>query len=343
MRVLVAEDDATSRLVLERALVKGGYSVEVSRDGSEALERLKRESFDILMTDWMMPQMDGIELIRQVRTSVKPVPVIIMTTALASAEARAHALRSGADDFLAKPVTPKGVMKTLSSCLARRRQPPLSIVKATVEVSPCKPTLPPFVGVVVATSTGGPDALLQVFRAVPDSCRAAFFVVQHAPAWMLESFVPRLQQETALKVHLAEAGMRVSEGQVYLAPGDRHLCIVPGKLVIELNQNDEENFVRPAADPLFRSAASAFGRHCVAVVLTGLGRDGTLGAARVAENGGTVLAQDPATTVISSMPQSVISAGLAREVLPLEAIGASIARHVGLMSEDLVAGLVAGQ
>ncbi len=343
MRVLIAEDDATSALVLERTLIKGGYSSVVARDGSEAFERLKQETFDVLMTDWMMPQMDGIELIHKVRTSIKPVPVIIMTTALASAEARTHALRSGADDFLAKPVTPKGVMKTLSSCLARRKQPPLSVTKGFAEVPPRNFKLPPFAGVAVAASTGGPDALLQVFRTLPDSCRAAFFVVQHAPAWMLESFVPRLQRETDLKVHLAEEGMRVSEGQVYLAPGDRHLCIVPGKLVIELNQNEEENFVRPAADPLFRTAASAFGRHCIAVILTGLGRDGTLGAARVAEHGGTVLAQDPATTVVSSMPQSVISAGLARQVLPLEAIGASIVGHVGLMSEDPVTGVVARQ
>ena len=97
MKILIAEDDATSALMLQRTLTKGDYDVTVARDGIDALAAIKQKPFDALVTDWMMPRMDGIELIRQVQTIVKPVPVIIVVTALDSVEAQAHALEAGAE------------------------------------------------------------------------------------------------------------------------------------------------------------------------------------------------------------------------------------------------------
>ena len=103
MKILIAEDDATTALLLQRTLTKGGYDVTVARDGIDALAAIKHKPFDALITDWMMPRMDGIELIRQVRTIVKSDMIIIVITALDSVKAKAHALEAGANDYLARP------------------------------------------------------------------------------------------------------------------------------------------------------------------------------------------------------------------------------------------------
>ena len=107
--------------------------------------------------------------------------------------------------------------------------------------------------------------------------QAAFFVVQHGPAWMLETFSQRLMKETSFKVKMAANYMVPELGTVYLAPGDKHMLVDEHTLKLVINDGPKENFVRPAADPLFRSVAKAFGRYTVAVVLTGLGKDGSQG------------------------------------------------------------------
>jgi two-component system, chemotaxis family, protein-glutamate methylesterase/glutaminase len=111
---------------------------------------------------------------------------------------------------------------------------------------------------------------------------------------------------------------------------------------LSLNQDPPENFVRPAADPLFRSVAKAFGRDAVAVVLTGMGRDGTIGAGYVASAGGTVLAQDPATAILASMPQSVIDLRIATSVVPLDRMGAAISARIAALATDRLSAAASG-
>ena len=159
--------------------------------------------------------------------------------------------------------------------------------------------LPSLVGVAIATSTGGPPALTEVLRGLPPSIssKAAFFLVQHGPEWMLSTFTSRIQGDTSLEVVLGSQGMPVKPGHLYLAPGDRHLTVRPGHYTLKVSNDPPENFVRPAADPLFHSTAEAFGRYCVGVILTGMGRDGTRGAAYIHRVGGVVLAQDPSSAM----------------------------------------------
>ena len=165
--------------------------------------------------------------------------------------------------------------------------------------------------------------------------KTSVFLVVHGPAWMLETFSTRLQKETTMTVRLAEEGMETRAGEMYLAPGDRHMVVESGSLRIRLNMDAPENYMRPAADPLFRSAAAAFGRHCIAVVLTGMGRDGTLGAATIAAAGGKVIAQDPRTAVASSMPQTVVNIGAASSVVPLDALGEALRTQVLALAAEL--------
>jgi two-component system chemotaxis response regulator CheB len=328
-KVLVADRSEEDARGLERILSPCGCEVTVTAGASPALELLKRARFDVLLTGRLLGKEDGLDLIRRVRREVFPVPLLVLRTALSSERARAEVLASEADDFLLEPLHPQAVLATMENALLRLRQP----APALPPRPPGRPRgrtrgLPPFAAVALAASTGGPEALSTLLRVLPADCRAAFLVVQHGPPWMLETFAERLRREGPFPVELASEGVALAPGRVYLAPGGRHLCVEGRPPRLALRDEPPENFLRPAADPLFRTAADAFGPRCLAVVLTGMGRDGALGAARVLAAGGGVLAQDPESAVAPSMPQTLVAAGIPDAVLPLEEMAPAIAEAV---------------
>lgn len=337
MKILIAEDDLVSRVLLEKILCKAGHEVLSARNGAEAWKLLKEISFDALLTDWMMPEMDGIELVHKVRAFRRPAPLIMIITALALAEGRARALDSGADDYLLKPYDPGEILARLDSGIRRLRQGGDATDHRTAGLK-----LPAMIGVGIAASTGGPPTLLKLFAGIEATEDAAFFIVLHGPAWLFETFLPRLQAQTSMKVRIGEDGMPVRRGEVYLAPGDRHMVIETQKPVIRLNDDPEENFVRPAADPLFRSLARVFGRRTIGVVVTGMGHDGTIGSGYLAAAGGLVIAQDPATAILSSMPQSVINLRIAKTVSHLDSLGSVVSCNVKKMAMEFAGKPVAG-
>ncbi len=334
-KILVAEDELTNSILLKRLLSKAGYSVVVAHNGADALKHLEREQFDALLTDWMMPEMDGIELIRRIRQKIKPVPLIIMITALVSEGARSYALESGADDYIAKPIDVEELLTRVKDGLSKTEQMVPEIQAGLEQIAQSTEIIPRFTGVVIATSTGGPPTLIELFKTVPEDIRASFFIVQHGPPWMLETFSQRLQRETKLKVSLASNDTLAELGNIYIAPGDKHMRIEPGSLKLILDDGPKENFVRPAADPLFRSAADSFGSFCAAVVLTGLGRDGAQGAAQIASVKGRIIVQDPETAVAPSMPRTVIESGIEHIVCPLADIGKLLTETVDTMADRL--------
>lgn len=322
MKILIVEDDPTSTLVLERSLRKAGYETVSAPDGLAALDLLKDSSCDAIVSDWMMPRMDGIELVRKIRETVQPPPVILMVTSLASPDARTHALAAGADDYLAKPFSVPEVLERLGNCLARRAQPEPKIVPALPEAPPHLPP-PPFPALAIAASTGGPEAVREVIRGLGEVHDIAALLVLHGPAWMLETFAGRLQKETTLSVRLAEDNMALEPGKFYIAPGEWHM-VVDESMTIRLNKDAPENYMRPAADPLFRSVARVFHRASVGLILTGMGRDGTLGASELAAAGASVIVQDPRTAIAPSMPQTAINAGVATETHALQHLASAI-------------------
>ena len=336
MRILVVDDDRSSAFVLQQTLIHHKHQAEVVYDGEEALRKVHKEKFDVLLVDWMLPKMDGIELVRRLRKEVIPTPVIVMLTAITLPRAQEHALQAGADDYIAKPYEARVLLQRISDAMSRRIQP----APATKKAAP-KPkslgVLPNFVAVVVGTSTGGPVALRSLLQKLPADMvtKASFFVVLHGPDWMLLSLSDYLADSTPFAIKLAAHRMHAEPGYVYLAPAGKHLVVVPDRFELHLTDTEKENYVRPAADPLFRSAADAFGRYCVAAVLTGMGRDGTQGASHVAAAGGMIIAQDPDTAVAPSMPTTVIQAGLASIVPPLEEMGPTIAREATRLYAEL--------
>jgi two-component system chemotaxis response regulator CheB len=187
---------------------------------------------------------------------------------------------------------------------------------------------------VIGSSTGGPEALAKVLPQLPASLPVPVLLVQHMPPVFTRQFAQRLDRLCALRIVEAADGSPLEPGVVHLAPGDHHLVVrTTGRagaqrLQTGLNQGPPENFCRPAVDPLFRSAVTAYDGAVLAVVLTGMGADGRNGAGEVRAAGGTVIVQDQASSVVWGMPGAVSQAGHADEVLPLDRIPDAITRHL---------------
>ena len=182
--------------------------------------------------------------------------------------------------------------------------------------------------VAVASSAGGITALSQLLGALPTDLPVPVLVVQHLDRRHETVLAQVLARRTPMLVKLAEAGERAEPGTVYVAPPNRHL-LVSATGVLNLSDSELVHFVRPSADLLFESVAGAFGSRAIACVLTGTGRDGSMGVSAVKSRGGTVIVQDPASAEFSGMPQAAVDAGEVDFVLPLGEIA------------DVIRGLVA--
>jgi two-component system chemotaxis response regulator CheB len=182
----------------------------------------------------------------------------------------------------------------------------------------------------IGTSTGGPNALAAVIPRLPEAFPVPVVVVQHMPPLFTRLLADRLNSQSQLQVREGEPGSVVEAGQVWIAPGDHHMTVVRkgAQSFLKLNQDPPENSCRPAVDVLFRSVARAYGPSALAVVMTGMGSDGTRGAAHIREGGGEVFVQDEATSVVWGMPGAVVSSGCADKICPLGDLSQEIVRRV---------------
>ncbi|HXE57027.1 MAG TPA: CheB methylesterase domain-containing protein, partial [Gemmatimonadales bacterium] len=185
--------------------------------------------------------------------------------------------------------------------------------------------------VCVGVSTGGPNALAALLPALPADFPVPVLIVQHMPPLFTKLLADRLSTQSRIPVREASGGEPLTPGTAWLAPGDRHLVVVPDTdgPRLRLTLDPPENSCRPAVDVLFRSVAAVFGGRALGVILTGMGQDGLRGSEEIRRAGGRILAQDQATSVVWGMPGFVASAGLADRVLPLDQIAPEIVRRVG--------------
>jgi two-component system, chemotaxis family, protein-glutamate methylesterase/glutaminase len=224
---------------------------------------------------------------------------------------------------------------------AQRAQPQSSAVRRVPEIKPVRTEKPeislrPFAlttprALVVGSSTGGPQALTALFGKLTAAIdRAPVLITQHMPPTFTTVLAEHLQRVSGRGAHEAEDGEPILAGGIYLAPGGRHMRAVrDGKIIkIALGDDPPINFCRPSVDPLFSTAASIWGSSLLAVMLTGMGYDGTHGATDIVAAGGSVIAQDEASSVVWGMPRSVAQAGLCSAVLPLDQIAGKILRLI---------------
>jgi two-component system chemotaxis response regulator CheB len=220
------------------------------------------------------------------------------------------------------------LLKALQMGLLKKGQPFPQVTLPCLRQAAAAP--PPFLAVVLAASTGGPETVEDVILNLPPAATedVCFFLALHGPAWMLSTYATHLRARTGWDVRLAEDGEAFQPGRLYIAPGDRHLEVAGPTPRARLTQDPPENFVRPSADPLLRTVARVFGPHAIVAVLTGVGCDGTMGAAHIAAACGTILVQSPETSVVAQMPAAVLRAGLSRQKVARHQMGAALGRVI---------------
>jgi two-component system chemotaxis response regulator CheB len=288
--------------------------------------------------------MNGIEAVRAIRATRSRVPIIMFSTLTErGASATLDALSAGANEYVTKPANVGSVAQSMESVrqqlipkIKALTGRPMSSGPAPVAAAPvaARPPAPrtrapkePAV-LVIGSSTGGPEALSKVLPLLPAALPVPVLVVQHMPPVFTRQFAQRLDRLCALTVVEAGDGTPLVPGTVHIAPGDFHLTVGTSGTArrTALNQAPPENFCRPAVDVLFRSAVAAYDGAVLGVVLTGMGSDGRIGAGQIRDAGGTVIAQDQATSVVWGMPGAVTQAGFADEVVPLGRVAEAIIR-----------------
>jgi two-component system chemotaxis response regulator CheB len=205
---------------------------------------------------------------------------------------------------------------------------------AEAEGAPQAPKLRPFPTMaprvlLIGASTGGPQALTRLVSRLDIVAESApILITQHMPATFTTILAEHLTRAGARPVHEAVDGEPVLAGQIYLAPGGKHMRVARrnGSAVIALDDGPALHFCKPAVDHLFSSAAEVWGQWNLALILTGMGADGSSGAASIVASGGSVIAQDETTSVVWGMPGAAVEAGVCSAVLPIEQIGPKVAR-----------------
>jgi two-component system chemotaxis response regulator CheB len=359
IRVLVVDDSAFMRKVLQ-GIISSDPDLQVcgeARDGRDAIAQLESLRPDVISMDINMPHMDGLQATEVIMSS-NPHPVLIVSSeSREGADVTLKALQLGAIDFVSKPSS--GIDLDMSSiqdelCRKLKMAAKVRVVrtaarsngqqKSAVErpvaqkAEPSKPNgrsggetshrgAGKFPIVVVASSTGGPATLMKFIPAFPADFPGAIIVVQHMPGNFTSQFSKQLAEVSEIKVKEAEAGEIVVPGQVYVCPGSNHLRVsATGRVV--LDDGPRIGGYRPCADLTLESVVAYSGPNAVAVILTGMGNDGSKGVQVVKAAGGYVIAQDESTAVIFGMPQEAIKTGAVDQVLPVDAIYSAVEKRV---------------
>ena len=332
-RVLIVDDSAVARAVLTRMVADtAGCSVAAAvPDVPSALAFLAAEMVDVILLDLEMPGIDGLTAMPDLLAAGAGAKVLVVSSIAGDGAAvTVEALALGAADTLVKPghyVTAGCFARALAEKLARlgERTEPVAPLLTRGGASPRD-----FDVVAIGASTGGIHALTSLFQALPPSFTAPIAVTQHLPAAFMPHFARQMAAATGRRCEIASDRLVPANNMIVIAPGDAHLVATPlptGGAAMRLSRTPVPNGNLPSVDPMFETLAECFGPRLLAIVLSGMGRDGLQGAARVRQRGGTLVVQDQASSVVWGMPGAVVRAGLADAVLSPEEIGRFVGQY----------------
>jgi two-component system chemotaxis response regulator CheB len=333
-------------------------------NGKIAIQKVRELKPDLLTLDIEMPEMDGLAVLDALFENGQPKVAVIVVSALSrrGGDLTVRALQKGAFDFITKPEsdTPELGRQALLRALEPRiralshRQDIRDILRGGLSRSKAESPAPAAADrvslesnlggiasrmqrlsdhtkpemILIGVSTGGPAALAQLLPAIPGDIGVPILVVQHMPPIFTKSLADSLAPKCAVKVREAISGEVPKPGTVYIAPGGQQMRLGIGSQnqpVLEVTDDPPENNCRPSVDYLFRSAANRFPGRSMAVILTGMGSDGTLGLRLLKRHNCFVIAQDEASCIVYGMPKAAVDAGVADAILPLDSIASRIA------------------
>ncbi len=346
IRVAIADDSPFTCKLLASYLEENGDCrvVGVAHDASQTLDMVRKSVPDVLTLDLQMPGADGLELLRQVSSSA-PVPVVVISGISRRAAATTlRALELGAVDFVLKythgaPISAASLKREIVTKVKAAAGAQVTVPRARAALAPVEPAAPkparppvraatgprPAAGVIViGGSTGGPRALGELLAELPAEFASCCVVVQHLPALFTIPFAEQLSRQTALPVQEMTPGGRLEPGRVFVTPGSVHVLVRPdGRL--ELQQPTDRDRYRPSIDLAMSSAAESFGPGATGVILTGMGDDGAEGLKRIRLAGGRAFVQEPASSVMASMPTRALELAGADHVATPARIGQLLA------------------
>ena len=363
LRVMLVDDSVVIRGMISRWLnAEPDIVVAASlRTGLEAVNQVERINPDIAVLDIEMPELDGISALPQLLAKKRNLIVIMASTLTRrNAEISFKALSLGASDYIPKPESTRESsaaeifrhdlvqkIRHLGAKVRRSSSVPHSPSHAALPDrardgalrAPAAVAIPPIVRrnfssqnprvLLIGSSTGGPQALMSVVAEIgPVIDRFPVLITQHMPPTFTTILGEHLARASHRPAREAIDGEAVKPGQIYLAPGGRHMRVARhrGETVIVLDDSAPVNFCKPAVDPLFSSAIDVWQGGVLALVLTGMGSDGMRGGRDIVAAGGSVIAQDEATSVVWGMPGAAAHAGICSAVLPLNQIAPKLVR-----------------
>lgn len=338
IRILVVEDSFLMRKIISD-IISSDPKLEIvgdAKDGKEAMEKVFALKPDVVTLDINLPSVDGLHVLGEIMKK-QPTRVIMLSAySRQGTSATFRALELGAVDFIAKP------SGEVSLNLSKLKEEIIFKIKLAARIELDKFSLPSSAIskeakpalikklVIIGASTGGPRALLEVMRQLPAGLPAGFLVIQHMPEGFTLSFAERIAWQSGIKAKEAEDGDAFVVDKAFVAPTGYHMTLEgsQAQAMVRLNRGPLVNFVRPSLDVTMMSGVEVFGKDIVAVVLTGMGKDGLEGARKIKEQGGTVIVQDEKTSVVWGMPKVIYKAGLADKVLPLYDIPKAIVESI---------------
>lgn len=355
IRILIVEDSLVVAMLL-KSMLDAETDMEVvghAKDGREGVKMALELKPDLITMDIRMPNMDGFEATREIMAT-QPVPIVVVSSSVDDEELKItfHAIGAGALAVLEKPCGPShpdyaAVRENLLSTLRamsvvkvvrrerriRRKLENGELAAAQIYSGALPASLPksnggPFELVAIGCSTGGPQALCEVFQSLPAGFPVPILVVQHISKGFISGLVSWLDSISPLHVKIAEEGEKLLPGKVYLAPDDRHLLAgqINGQLIATLSNAPAVGQFRPSATPLLQSVSKHCGSKAIGVMLSGMGHDGAAGMKDLHEAQGHTLIQDEESCVVFGMPGSALKLGAVDMVVNLSEIGAYLTK-----------------
>lgn len=326
IKTLLIEDSGFMRIVLSD-LISRDETIEVvgtAKNGREGVEKVKSLKPDVVITDLVMPDFDGLYLVKTIMREM-PLPIILLSSLDRTSSKVFDALSEGAFDFMDKPRDAQGTQVHLPLTKMIREASLTDYLKLRQKVRGRNMLVHAFEPrlhydiIALGASTGGPGTIEFIVTNLPRNLSVPIVVAQHMPHRFIESFAERLADTTGLSVSVANDGECLLDNHIYFAPGVSNLRIkvtasCPSFAYVE---DVYKEFNSPSIDCLFESVAETYGSRAIATILTGMGKDGTAGLLKIREAGGLTLAQDETSSVVYGMPKMAFESGAAMRQIPL--------------------------
>ncbi len=328
LRVLVIEDSAFNRKALAGMLatIPAVKAVATAVDGADGCRQALSFDPDLILLDLEMPVIDGFGFLRMRGNILREVPVIV-ASGRKSADDHEAAFRLGASDFIEKPTTGASMgIYSIGPELRKKIDALPFVPRPAARPAQCARPVPARrsfpAAVVIGASTGGPRSVSNIITSLPAGLSAAVVISVHMPAWLTAPFTERLSAVSRMEVRVAEDNCIVERSVVLVSPGGHRITFVRDgdKMRVRLAKAGSMDTYAPSIDEMFTSASIVWGAGVAGVVLSGMGSDGSAGAAEIKKRGGFVIAESPLSSAVASMPQAVISAKTADLVLDSTAI-----------------------